>query len=163
MGENGGVENVIFLCAAKYVDLRNQNLSTKVSSLVSLTAFFIGLNFTSWSMTSGSSCPVSLYNNGFPLCIVDGSMIYLQCQFSSRSRTFTSLIEHWWPVFNLCSLTANWGWRHDVCSLIRVPSGLAVPLSSVGCNPAIGCHIPPHTWLLCLFCLSGAPAGTSGC
>ena len=34
MGEDGGVENSIFLCAAKYADLRNQDLSTKGSSLV---------------------------------------------------------------------------------------------------------------------------------
>ena len=38
---------------------------------------------------------------------------------------FTSLIQHGWPVFNLCLLIAN-RWRHDRCSLIRVPSGLAV-------------------------------------
>ena len=34
MGEDGGVENPIFLCAAKYCDLRIRNLSTKGSSLV---------------------------------------------------------------------------------------------------------------------------------
>ena len=34
MGEDGGVENPIFLCAAKYCDLRTRNLSTKGSSLV---------------------------------------------------------------------------------------------------------------------------------
>ena len=34
MGEDGGVENPIFLCAAKYCDLLTQNLSTKGSSLV---------------------------------------------------------------------------------------------------------------------------------
>ena len=35
--------------------------------------------------------------------------IFLQCQFSSLSRIFTSLIESWWRVFNLCSLTADSG------------------------------------------------------
>ena len=34
MGEYGGVENAIFLCAANYCALRTQNLSTKESSLV---------------------------------------------------------------------------------------------------------------------------------
>ena len=34
MGEDGGVENPIFLCAAKYCDLLIRNLSTKGSSLV---------------------------------------------------------------------------------------------------------------------------------
>ena len=52
--------------------------------------------------------------------------VVLLCQFSLRCRIFTFLIEHWWPVFNLCSLTADSGWRHDRCSLIRVQSGLAV-------------------------------------
>ena len=70
------------------------------------------------------------------------SLIFLLCQFSSRSRIFTSLIEDWWPVFNLCSLTA------DRFSLIGVPSGLAVSPCSVGRFPAIGCHIPPT---LCRF------------
>ena len=36
MGEDG--ENLIFHCAAKYVDLRNQNISTKGSSLVPTVA-----------------------------------------------------------------------------------------------------------------------------
>ena len=54
------------------------------------------------------------------------SLIFLLFQFSSSSRIFTSFIEHWWPLFNLQSLTGDRGWWHDRCSLIRVPNGIAV-------------------------------------
>ena len=102
-----------------------------------LTAFYSGLNFTVMSHDlhyhakqagvwhSGSSWPMSLFNAGCPLCMLMASLIFLLCQFSSRSTMFTSLIAHWWPVFNLCSLTADRGWRHNRCSFICVPSGLA--------------------------------------
>ena len=70
---------------------------------------------------------MSLIKDGFPLCMLIASLIFPMCQLSSRSRILhPSLHEHWRSVFNLCSLTADRGWRHDRCYLIRVPSGLAV-------------------------------------
>ena len=108
---------------------------------------------------------MSLFRDGFP-CVLMASLMFLLCQFSSPSRIFTSLVEHWWPVFNLSSLTADRGWRHDSCSLIHVPSDLAVSaMYSVGRSPGIEVmlYIRPHTLPLCLSCLSGAPAGTSEC
>ena len=63
---------------------------------------------------------MSRFKDGFHLCMLIASLIFRLCQFSSRSRIFTSHIEHWWPVFNLCSPTADRGWRHDRCSLILI-------------------------------------------
>ena len=48
---------------------------------------------------------MSLFKDSFTLCMFMASLIFLLCQFSSLSRIFTSLIEHWWPVFNLCMLS----------------------------------------------------------
>ena len=118
---------------------------------LSLTAFFSGRNcmvvsHDLYHVTQAGAWPVGvlvqwLFKDGFPLCMLMASLIFLLYQFSSRSRIYTSLIEHRWPVFNLCSLTGDRGWQHDRCSLICVPSGLAVSPWSVGRSLDIGCPV----------------------
>ena len=42
--------------------------------------------------------------------------------FPPEPVLFTVEDFHWWPIFNLCSFTADRGWRHDRYSLLHEPS-----------------------------------------
>ena len=85
------------------------------------------------------------YDTGFPLCMLMASLIFLLSQFSSLSRIFTSLIEHWWPVLKVCGTLYVTGLENS-CQLFRQLTNVGETygmLSSVGFSGVDICYVSP--------------------